>query len=191
MKNSLKSLKKLKLKGYSIIELIISMGIIAIATGALLSSLIYGFRLNVNAIARSFVREEVASVASLIVKDIRNSDRLILCSGEFNMGEVLNDYGRCRFVSNGKIYDWAICDETTSVPSLCKYSLDSNFNVTNIEYKASSNILVQKLIFESTLNTNLKDGNILVTIVGAHANANLEIFNIFSQLSASTRNFEI
>ena len=188
MKNNF---RKQRLKGYSIIELIISMGIIAVATGALLSSLIYGFRLNVNAIARSFVREEIANVASLIVKDIRNSDRLILCSGEFNIGEVLSDYGRCRFVSNGKIYDWTVCDETTGSPSLCKYYLDLNFNVVNIEYKASSNIRVQKLIFESTLNSNSKDGNILVTIVGAHANANLEIFNIFSQLSASTRNFEI
>lgn len=189
MKNKIKR----KLKAYSIIELIISMAIIAIATGVLLSSLIYGFRLNVNAIARTFVREEISNVVSLIGRELRNADRIILCAGDYRKeaNQDISNAGLCMYAKEGIIYQWSICEIEPGIISICQYRVDATLATLSLAYQISSNVNIDRLIFESDVNNNSKDGNILITIIGSHSNSNLSITNVFSQISATTRNFEI
>lgn len=180
--------KTKKLKAYSLLELLISLAIIAVATTVMINFLVISVRITVRSLARSFVREEISSSVLLIARDIRNSDRVI------NIDCPTTGSTTCeiRLTLNGEIYRWSKCaDATTNRVCKDKYN-NSTGNFDNV-YTSSQNVNIDYMSIDygySLVNNNAEI-NILVTLQASHARPALEISNVIRQSSASTRNYTI
>jgi type II secretory pathway pseudopilin PulG len=165
-------------KAYSLIEVVISLGILGIIMTMLFSVLILSLQITFKILARSVVREEVSNITSLIARDIRNADDITDC------GIVTGS--RCELILNGQKYEWIQCGDR-----ICKNIL----NGTSYENVITSpaNIIFNKLTFESGFSTedNSTRRNILVSTIASHKNESFNIKNVFKQISVSTRNYEL
>lgn len=182
-------IKKLK-KGYSLIEVIISLAIMGFAITVMFSFLILSLQISILSLSRSFVREEVTNISGLIARDIRNADYIINC-GSSAASES------CEIVQNGVNYVWQKCDATGSVNSnsalntrICKFKLDSTRQKTVMSI-SSQTLIIQNFEFSLgyTDSTSEAKTNILFLINASHSNSNYNIKNIIRQTSVSTRNF--
>lgn len=179
--------RKRRLKGYSLLELLISLGIIAIATTVMINFLVLSVRVTVRSLARSFVREEISASVLLIARDIRNSDRIIQidCAGGSQNCEI-------RVVASGNIYRWSRCADGAQY-RVCKdvwNGATSNFD--NVFVSSDKvNIDFMNIDYGYSLVNKSTEINILVTLSASHSQPGLEITNIIRQSSASTRNYTI
>lgn len=167
-------------KGYSLVEILVSLGILSIVITMLFNVLIVGLQSSLKITARSFVREEMANISGFISRDIRNSDKILNC------GETAIEYS-CVFFKNNIRYKWERCDNNNYV---CKYDL-TDINNPLVVYKSSQSVLINSLEFTQGFGSGetQKAKNILFTIVASHTNSYVNINNVFRQTSISTRNY--
>lgn len=168
-------------KGYSLLEVLVSLGIMAIVITMLFNVLIVGIQSSLRVLARSVVREEIAYVSGLIARDIRNSDRV------FNCGET-SLQNSCDFFRNNIRYRWGQCTgETTRI---CKYDITDLSSPVEV-FKSSQNVGVTRIDFTQGFGTSESDRlrTVLLTIVASHNNSYVNVNNVFRQSSISTRNF--
>lgn len=183
--------KKRKLKkGYSLIEIIISLAIMGFATTVMFSFLILSLQVSILSLSRSFVREELSNISGLLSRDIRNADYIINC------GSVSGPES-CELIQNGVTFIWEKCDDTGSVNSnkeankrICKYQVD-NVGKKIVLFLSSQTLIIENFEFSLgyTDSTSEAKTNIIVLINASHSNSNYNIKNVLRQISVSTRNF--
>lgn len=176
-----KQLSKNK-KAYSLVEVLVSLGIMAIVITMLFNVLIVGLQSSLKVIGRSFVREEVANISALITRDLRNSDKIVNC------GESASQ-SSCEFFKNNIRYKWSKCtDDDTDV---CKYDLSNVSSPVKI-YESSKNVDVTILDFSQGFGSTETDvsKSVLFTVVASHTNSYINVTNVFKQGSVSTRNYK-
>jgi prepilin-type N-terminal cleavage/methylation domain-containing protein len=182
--------KNLK-KGYSLIEVIISLAIMGFAITVMFSFLILSLQISTLSLARSFVREELSNVSGLIARDIRNADYIIGC------GDSAENQQRCQVIQNGVTYVWEKCDSNGSAEGneeektrICKLRLGVD-GENSIMFISSQTLIIK--LFE--FNLGYTDGsseaktNIIFLINASHVKSNYNINNVVRQTSISTRNF--
>ncbi len=161
-----------KKKAFSLIEMLVSLGVISIVMVIFFNALLISLTVTVRNSARSNIREEISTVASLITKDIRRVDRL-------NTDDCLGE--SCTMVVQFEEITWYKCGD-----SICKEQGGI------VVYKTGEDVLINNFTFDQGFideSTTLKN-NVLVTIVASHTNEQLNINNVIRQVSTSTRNFE-
>ncbi|MEO6728542.1 MAG: type II secretion system protein [Candidatus Dojkabacteria bacterium] len=178
--NNLKKSHSKNLRAYSLVEIIVSLGIMGVVMTMLFSVLILSLQITFKILARSVVREEISNVSSQISRDIRNADNLTNC------GVGGSSTSTCEFILNGDKFQWTKCGDR-----MCKDQILSSGNL-NI-YTSTSNIKFTTVSFDFGFSdsTNKARQNILLTLVGSHTNANFNVNNVIKQTSVSTRNYEL
>src|SRR5690606_13353587 len=106
--------KNKRKKAYSLVEILVSLGIMSIVITMLFNVLIVGLQSTVKVIARSSIREEMSNISGQITRDIRNSDKVTAC-GELTVSNS------CEFFYNNVRYSWSLCSD--SATQVCKYDL--------------------------------------------------------------------
>lgn len=162
-------------KGFTLIEMAVSLGITAILIVILFNSLILSMRVSFKNVARSTIREELTTIVNEISDDIRNADAIVSCQGT-----------SCEIQQKDLTITWTICEN-----KVCKYE-DTNGSGDVLVFESIGELNLQSLLFERGFvqNDNIVKTNILITAIGSHANSSLNINNVFRQTSASTRNYE-
>jgi prepilin-type N-terminal cleavage/methylation domain-containing protein len=180
-----KSLKK----GYSLIEIIISLAITGFAITVMFSFLILSLQISILSLSRSFVREEISNITGLIARDIRNADFVIACG-------TTTSQESCQFVQNGQDFMWQKCDGNGLVNSnpalntrVCKYTVEGN-NKTNT-FLSSQSVKINNFNFSQGYTDAASEAktNIIILVNASHSNSNYNINNVVRQISVSTRNF--
>ncbi len=179
MIKAIASVTKNKLKGYSLVELIVSMAIIAIILLMLNTVIINTAIIAQKSLARSFVREELATVADLVSSDIRRADRIGTCTGKLSTADL-----RCEIFGLETVV-WQVCD-INSRPHLCRTDPSGNPLFTS-----STTLNLQEVTFEVGFSTGITDTrrNVIFTVIGGHENENFDVANVIRQSVVSTRNY--
>jgi type II secretory pathway pseudopilin PulG len=174
-------LKKKFKRGYSIVEVLVSLGIMTIVITMLFNVLILGLQSSIKSIARSSVREELSNISGLISRDFRNSENIVNCA------ETTEQEFECTFFKNNVRYSWRRCND--DITKVCKYELG---NVQSEIYRSSDNLNFETFEFHYGFgNQDNENGvnNILLTLVVSHTNSYININNVFRQTYISTRNY--
>ncbi len=181
--------KKFK-KGYSLIEIIISLAIMGFAITVMFSFLILSLQVSILSLSRSLVREEISNISSLISRDIRNADYVINCGDQAHPES-------CELVQNGVNFIWQKCDENGIVNANgalnnrgCKFRILTG-NQKEIMFISSEILQIQNFEFSLGYTDSSSDAktNIVFLINASHSNSNYNIKNVIRQISVSTRNF--
>lgn len=163
-------------KGYSLLEVTVSLGIIAMATVVMINFLVLSLRISLITLGRSYVREEISDVSLYIARDIRNANRIINC------GTMT-----CRLELSTGIYEWSACDDQ----KICKAKIVGG--VSQKVFSTSSTVKINYLDFTTGYaeSNNNERATIIFTLSASHANTTLGINNVVRQTSISTRNYEV
>ena len=168
-----------KKKGFSLLEIIVSITIISFAIVVMMRFLVFSIQITKASVSRSLVRDDISNISNLIARDIRNANNLGACSA--SSCTIYNDKG-------DKIV-WNL------VKSKVNETITSAVTGLNLDaYDSSSNVIINSLDFSPGYINNTKSNmiqNIIVTINASHSNANLNIKNIINQISVSTRNLNV
>ncbi|MCA9386654.1 hypothetical protein KC669_01325 [Candidatus Dojkabacteria bacterium] len=163
-----------KKEAFSLVEMVISIGIVSIIIVIFFNSLLISLSVTVKNTARSNMREEITSIASLIQRDVRQADLVDIsnCSGD-----------SCEIIVDQERVTWYLCGT-----SICKEDGSST-----IIFQSESDIEFTTFTFEPGFvqDPTQAKNNILITLVADHTNNALEINNIIRQVSVSTRNYEL
>lgn len=168
-----------KLRAFSLVELIVSIGIIGIILLMLNTVIINTAIVAQKSLARSYVREEIATIADLIATDIRAADRVGVCEGEFE-----DDSLRCEIFGRTNVV-WQTCT-IDNIKRICKLS-EMGENI----FSSSPNLTITAAEFEIGFGTGAISTrrNIIVTLVADHANPSFNVTNVVRQTVISTRNY--
>lgn len=163
-------------KAYSLLEVVVSLGIIAIIIVIFFNALFLSLQITFKNLGRSLIREEISTISSFILQDLRNADVVSVCEGN-----------SCNLSRNGEIIEWSVCEEN----KICRNIIIGEDQ--GVSYKTSNIFSLNSIQFEPGFVANSSDlrNNILLTISAAHTNPNLNINNVVRQLSISTRNYEL
>lgn len=170
-----------KLAAASLVELIVSMAIMALLMVMLSNILTNTLVATRKSSARSLVREEIAVISDKLVSSIRAAETIVGCTGSGSGAE-------CRLAITGGQVVWKLCDATggtSAATSLCQYDENSN-----LLYVSSSNISISRFSLEPA-GSGSGNSFILVTLVADHIAPELGITNITRQTAAVPRNFTI
>lgn len=183
-----------KLKGFSLLEMIVSMGIIGIVMAMLSNVLVLSIQISQESLARSFVREEVTNISNQIINDIREAEAVIQCDGE-----AQNAF--CQ-IGLGDIYTWEVCTNPDTVFQRCeknasdaqqgKMVLIKRNGANEIIFVSSPSLALNAIRFEPGFDSGTGSvirRNVLFTIVGSHKNPRLNVKNVLRQSAISTRNY--
>lgn len=167
---------------YSLVEVIVSLAIVGVILTVLFNTLIVSLRISYNSFARSFTREEVSQIATLVTRDIRNAESVIAC-GEIESVES------CDLVVDGTQIRWTECGEQ----QVCRQVYDEETQNYSDNYTSSNSVRIDVFSFAAIFDTSTSAARkiIFVTINASHKNENLNINNIVRQQSITTRNYEI
>lgn len=171
--------KKNKVAAFSLVELIVSMAIIGIILLMLNTVIINTAIIAQKSLARSFVREELATIADLVSSDIRKADRVGVCSGSLSGRDL-----RCEIFGLDSVV-WQICS-IDSVDYICRTDPSGTPLFTS-----STTLGLQEATFEIGFSSGITDTrrNVIFTIIGGHANENFGVSNVVRQSVVSTRNY--
>lgn len=174
------SSKHKKLPAFSLMEMIVTMGILAIIIVMLSNVLINSILISQRTLARSFIREEVADVMDRITLDIRKANTVTVCEGD-------GEGALCELVLDVPV-SWSLCDldGTGEALQICKMDEDGS-----VLYASSPNLKIDQFTIDQGYEAqgSNRQRNILVTLVGSHANPNYAVKNMVSQIAVSTRNY--
>jgi len=178
--NKFRKIKKVNknLRAYSLLEMLISLAIVAIVMMMMTNTLVITIEISRKSFARSIVREEQNNLLTKIEKDIRNARYVSGCTGE-------NDQARCE-VGLDKPYIWTTCDRDGGF-YVCKK--DSSESVVIEGF--SEDIKVDYFSFQEGLADAEGKKSILVTLAVSHSDPSYEVTNQVRQIIISTRNYEI
>lgn len=175
------NLKELNRKnGYSMLEVIVSLAITAVSVFMMMNILIVGFKLNIESLSKSYVREEVTNLSSLILRDIRNADRVTDCG-------TLSFRKSCEFVRAGK-FRWGECPDDDN--KICKIKIDDE-GTEEIVFESPPNLVfnIDFILTAEDSEFTPENVSVLLTIVGNHIATSASGVNVISQISITTRNF--
>ncbi len=174
-------------KAYSLLELVISLAIIAIASIVMINFLITSVKVSISSLARSTVREEVSNDVTLMSRDIRNADKIVSLSCPQDGSNVCE----IELVVSGNQYKWSLCQDG-SVFRVCKDLWDQTTSTYINQYTSTKNVNIDfmDISYGYSSSTNSSELNIVLTISASHAITGLDINNVIRQASASTRNYE-
>jgi type II secretory pathway pseudopilin PulG len=173
----MKNLKGRRKKAYSLVEVIVSLGVIGVVIVIFFNALVITLQISFRTIARSNVREEMSALTNQVIRDIRNADSITNCG---TGGSI------CELVIDGNIISWEICNSDR----ICK---TINGSERNVVYQSSSALKITRFTFEAGYidNPTAIKNNILFTVIGSHRNESLKINNLIRQTAISTRNYEL
>lgn len=183
-----------KIKAFSLLEMIVSMGIIGIVMAMLSNILVLSIQISQESLARSFVREEVTNITNQITNDIREAEAIIQCDGE-----AQNAF--CQ-IGIGDIFTWEVCTNPDTVFQRCEKNataaqqgsmvLIKRNGANEIVFVSSPNLAINAIRFEPGFDSGTGGvirRNVLFTIVGSHKNPRLNVKNVLRQSAISTRNY--
>ena len=169
--------KNRRLRGYSLVEVLVSLGLMGMLLTLLFNSLTTSVQVAVRNNGRNAIREELDFITSQIIRDIRNADLVTACGDTSSPNS-------CEFVSLAKKYRWELCGT-----KVCKNQIDTT--TTNL-YTSSANLQVDNFNFVKGYSDNTQTrANVILTIVGSHTRAQLNVKNVVKQVAFSTRNYEL
>lgn len=166
-------------KAFSLMEMVVTMGILAIVITMLSNVLINSILISQRTIARSFIREEVVDIMDRIAYDLRNASSISACEGSL-------DTATCDLVIKER-FTWRMCDpEDDGQMQVCKVDASGN-----ILYASSPNLRFNRFTIEPGFETQTssRQRNILITIVASHTNSNYAVNNVINQVAISSRNY--
>lgn len=204
IQNVIKRLKK-NIKGSTLIELLITLGIMSILLTMLSNIFLQVMTINLKNKERTYVRDISSSVLNQIRKDIRNADTVdsVYCGST-------NTLNQCIFNTNNKRYIWEvfIVDAYTASgtsaygvrKSECINLAEVNCTTKTVKYETPDDFLLQNnTVFKAEQNATGTSGSesivISVTITGQSAPADGEnpsaalVKNVIKQTIISTRNY--
>lgn len=165
-----------KLKGFSLIEIIVSLAIVSIIL-ILFFNIITGI-LNtaIKTNARAAAREEMSLLSNLVRQDIRNANVISDCNES-----------SCELVTNEGQIEWNRCDDNENL--VCRYT--NNNGVRELTYKMPEFLEAETFSFDVGFSedTDTTKQNIIFNLAANHTNEELEIENIVVNTSTSTRNY--
>lgn len=209
MVNVTKYLKK-NIKGSTLIELLITLGIMSILLTMLSNIFLQIMMINLKNKERTYVRDISSSVLNQIRKDIRNADTVDAdyCGSVSGAGALVT-YDRCIFNTNNKRYIWEVfvMDAYVGDPkaygirkSECMVAAEVNCSTKITKYETPDDFLLQNNnVFKAEQNATGTTGSesivVSVTITGQSAPADGEnptaalVKNVIKQTIVSTRNY--
>jgi type II secretory pathway pseudopilin PulG len=210
MQNVTKYLKK-NIKGSTLIELLITLGIMSILLTMLSNIFLQVMTINLKNKERTYVRDISSSVLNQIRKDIRNADTVdaTYCGSVSNFGQLIT-YNRCIFNTNNKRYIWEVYVVDAYVlsspqaygirKSECTVLSEVDCATKTTKYETPDDFLLQNdNVFKAEQNATGTTGSeaivLSVTITGQSAPADGEspnaalVKNVIKQTIVSTRNY--
>ncbi len=208
MQNVTKYLKK-NIKGSTLIELLITLGIMSILLTMLSNIFLQIMVINLKNKERTYVRDISSSVLNQIRKDIRNADTVDAkyCGSVTDFGSLVT-YDKCIFNTNNKRYIWEVYQipEYTGSPaygirkSECPVLTEVDCATKTTKYETPDDFLLQyNNVFKAEQNATGTTGSesivVSVTITGQSAPADGEspsaalVKNVIKQTIVSTRNY--
>lgn len=208
MMNVIKSIKK-NIRGSTLIELLITLGIMSILLTMLSNIFLQVMVINLKNKERTYVRDISSSVLNQIRKDIRNADTVdsTYCGGVSNFG-LLVTYDRCIFNTNNKRYIWEVYQRLEYIESPaygirkseCTVLTEVDCATKTTRYETPEDFLLQNNnVFKAEQNAAGTTGSesivVSVTITGQSAPADGEspsaalVKNVIKQTIISTRNY--
>lgn len=181
-----------RLKAYSILEVLITLALFGVLIAMLSNILLLNFKTSRQVAYRSKIREELSELVSLIQRDMRNADYVVLA--ECGNGQLINNQATvdgCKmshveeFVWVNQTYQACRDSSIVDINRICK--IDSSGNVI---YKTSDEIQIDQINFDIlTEGLDGKQATIIITLIASAANPNWEVDNQVRQITVSTRNF--
>ncbi|RMD77761.1 prepilin-type N-terminal cleavage/methylation domain-containing protein [Candidatus Dojkabacteria bacterium] len=159
---------------YSLIEVLVSVSILAILVVMMLNTVLLSFKVVLVAAYRSKSVEVVNDLNSLISYDIRNSANLIECD---------DNSVSCIVLLNGKRYVWKLCQDL-----ICKYEIlpDSSESIITV---SNSNFRYSGLSFQNyTDNSGIE--SVYVTYRLQSRLPGVDV-NSINQFKVSLRNYRV
>lgn len=210
MQNAIKSIKK-NTKGSTLIELLITLGIMSILLTMLSNIFLQVMTINLKNKERTYVRDISSSILNQIRKDIRNADTVdsAYCGSSTNFGQLVT-YDQCIFNTNNKRYIWEVyvADAYISSGTLaygirkseCTVLAEVDCQTKTVKYETPDDFLLQNNnVFKAEQNATGTSGSesivVSVTITGQSAPADGEnpsaalVKNVIKQTIISTRNY--
>jgi len=201
MENVIKNLKR-NIKGSTLIELLITLGIMSILLTMLSNIFLQVMTINLKNKERTYVRDISSSVINQIRKDIRNADTVdaLYCGSP-------NAYDQCVFNTNNKRYIWEVYQSPSYLDpaygirkSECTDLNEADCATRTTKYETPDDFLLQNQnVFKAEQNAFGSIGTesivISVTITGQSAPADGEnpsaalVKNVIKQTIVSTRNY--
>lgn len=207
MVNVINKLKN-NIKGSTLIELLITLGIMSILLTMLSNIFLQVMTINLKIKERTYVRDISSSVLNQIRKDIRNADTVdALYCGNTGQQYTATAYDQCIFNTNNKRYIWEVyqLDAYTSPAygfrkSECTDLTEVNCITKVTKYETPDDFLLQSQnVFKAEQNASGISGSesivVSVTITGQSAPADGEnpsaalVKNVIKQTIISTRNY--
>lgn len=174
-----KQSKLKKVSGFSLLEMVVSLGIIAVMMVMLTNILIISLQISSKTAARGNVREEISDQLSNIKRDIRNAEIVGNCSGE-------NELATCDVIVLTGKFTWRLCQNENGTNAICKYDEGDNIVESTADF-----LSVDEFSFDVGFSDTPDKQTIVVTIVGSHVNESTNVVNVIQQTSISTRNYAI
>ncbi len=163
--------------GYSLVEVLVSLGMVGLLLTLLFNSLTASVLVAIKNNGRNAIREELDFITAQIIRDIRNADLVTACGATTSPNS-------CEYISLSKKYRWELCGK-----KVCKNLIDTA--TTNV-YTSSTSLDVNLFSFVKGYSDNTQSrANVILTIVGSHIRTSLGVTNIVKQVSFSTRNYEL
>lgn len=147
--------KKNSKKGYSLIELLVSMAIFSVLLVVLNQVLFSAIKISYNNYIRGLYRESVTELLDYMKRDIRNANLIESCT-----------LTNCT-IKHEKTVRWSLC--TNDQDSICRYESSDDINFT-LTKKSSRFIFIEDLKFESLevnqsqQQSSYTDNTIIITI---------------------------
>lgn len=174
-------------KGYSLTELVITLGIVSILMMMLTNIILLAFQTNIRIKERARTREEMTNLVSLIQKDFRNANRLdendCLSQNSSPTCTIETDLGKIRWKQNNEIIE---------------RQKETKPNIYTTVYKSYENIIIESLTFQDLDSIGEEQARIMVTIKAKHKfdeypeeHIPLEMGTLFRQIIISTRNITV
>jgi prepilin-type N-terminal cleavage/methylation domain-containing protein len=195
----MQKITKIKIKAYSIVEMLVTMAIFSVIITMILQSLFLNVKLTSQINLRSKFNSDLDQLVSLIERDIRNVDYYypVDLPGFIKGCDATTLQSDCTFSANGINIKWYL--DTQSPIHSVRRAKQENLNPQVIDYNSTNILDVEE--FEFTINSteNLDSqarlANILVTIKVKPAIPEwTSVYGIDSQvrqISVSTRNYEV
>ncbi len=172
-----------KRKGYSLLEMLITLLIVNIITLMLSNILVISLRTSLEIRERSASREELTTIINLMKRDARNSDSV----------NCLVNNSQCTFTKENEAIIWKICpvdginhicQEKVEIPppNSVLFRSSSRLNITNLKFVTLSQAQAER---ENTQDV------ISITITADHTNETLDIRNLYRQAVVATRNYTL
>lgn len=188
-KTRLNKNQQLKLnKGYSIMEMLVTLLVVNILILMLSNILILSLRISLEINARSTAREEMTNITGLIKRDIRNANSV--------SPSCLNGSSNCIVEKGFETVQWSVCPSLDgSFQQICKFELNpQTLSQSGIKFRSSNTMDYQTLVFQNaSVNTggsnNSPQATILITLTGSHTSENVDIKDLYRQVIVSTLNF--